>query len=132
MAFVAKPVITRVDDVTAQEWAGETRGAVRWWELVGGDNLPTQELVVGVAEVPVGAVRPPRGHTHEPAEVYYILAGRGEVFVDGETYPLAVGDAVWIPPNAEHVAYNIGNEPLRLLYVFARNSFSEITYCFPR
>ncbi len=132
MAYVTKPVITRAENVAPQEWNSDTRGSVRWWELVGGDALPTQELVVGVAEVPVGAVRPPRGHTHAPAEVYYILGGRGQVMVDGDVYEISVGDAVWIPPHAEHVAYNTGNEPLRLLYVFAKDKFSEITYCFPR
>ena len=114
-----------------QEWNSASRGSVRWWELVGGDTLPTKEMVVGIAEVPVGAGRPPRGHTHEPAEVYYIISGRGEVLVDGDTYPLAAGDAVWIPANAEHVAYNVGDEPLKLLYVFAKDKFSDITYCFP-
>lgn len=128
---MAKPVITRVSDVPQQEWNSSTRGSVRWWELIGGDTMPTSELVVGVAEVPVGAARPTRGHTHEPAEVYYIVSGRGEVRVDGETYSLNPGDAVWIPSNAEHVAYNVGDETLRLLYVFAKDKFSDITYCFP-
>ncbi|MGA1743679.1 MAG: cupin domain-containing protein [Ilumatobacteraceae bacterium] len=128
---MAKPVITRVGNVPVNEWISSSRGAVRWWELIGGDTMPTKELVVGIAEVPVGVQRPSRGHTHEPAEVYYIVSGRGEVLVDDETYPVASGDAVWIPPNAEHVAYNVGDEPLRLLYVFAKDKFTEITYCFP-
>ena len=132
MAVVAAPVIRRVADVEQHEWNSETQGSVRWWELVGGDTMPTSELVVGLAEIPVGAGCPPRGHTHEPAEVYYIVGGRGEVMVDGKQYPLRVGDAVWIPPNAEHVAYNTGDEPLRLIYIFAKDKFSEITYCFPR
>ena len=131
MATVAKPVITRVDQVPVQEWNSATRGSVRWWELLGGDTMPTSEMVVGIAEIPVGAGRPPRGHTHAPAETYFIIAGTGEVFVDGDTYSLAAGDAVWIPPNAEHVAYNVGDEPLRLLYVFARDKFSDVVYCFP-
>lgn len=113
------------------EWNSSSRGAVRWWELIGGDTMPTKELVVGIAEVPVGVQRPSRGHTHEPAEVYYIVSGRGEVLVDDVTYPVTSGDAVWIPPNAEHVAHNVGDEPLRLLYVFAKDKFTEITYCFP-
>lgn len=128
---MAKPVITRVGNVPVNEWTSSSRGAVRWWELIGGDTMPTKELVVGIAEVPVGVQRPSRGHTHEPAEVYYVVSGRGEVLVDDETYPVASGDAVWIPPNAEHVAYNVGDEPLRLLYVFAKDKFTEITYCFP-
>lgn len=128
---MAEPVIRRIGDVLAHDWSSATRGSVRWWELIGGDTMPTSELVVGIAEVPVGAGRPPRGHTHEPAEVYYIISGDGEVFIDGTTHSLAPGDAVWIPPNAEHVAYNVGNEPLRLLYVFAKDKFSDIIYCFP-
>ncbi|MGA0794166.1 MAG: cupin domain-containing protein [Ilumatobacteraceae bacterium] len=128
---MAKPVITRVENVPVNEWNSSSRGAVRWWELIGGDTMPTKELVVGIAEVPVGVQRPSRGHTHEPAEVYYIVSGRGEVLVDDVTYPVARGDAVWIPPNAEHVAYNVGDEPLQLLYVFAKDKFTEITYCFP-
>jgi mannose-6-phosphate isomerase-like protein (cupin superfamily) len=125
------PVITRAGDVPQHEWSSASRGSVRWWELIGGDTMPTTELVVGVAEIPVGAVRPPRGHTHAPAEVYYIVSGVGEVMVDGATHSLAAGDAVWIPPNAEHVAYNVGDQPLRLVYAFAKDKFSEITYCFP-
>lgn len=128
---MAVPIIKRVQDVPQHEWDSTTRGTVRWWELVGGDTMPTKEMVVGIAEVPVGAGRPARGHTHEPAEVYYIISGTGEVVVDGETYALRVGDAVWIPPNAEHAAYNVGDEPLKLLYMFAKDKFSEITYCFP-
>jgi mannose-6-phosphate isomerase-like protein (cupin superfamily) len=108
VAVVAVPIIKRVQDVPQHEWDSTTRGTVRWWELVGGDTMPTKEMVVGIAEVPVGAGRPARGHTHEPAEVYYIISGTGEVVVDGETYALRVGDAVWIPPNAEHAAYNVG------------------------
>ena len=131
MAAVAEPVIRRVGDVPQHEWSSATRGNVRWWELIGGDTMPTSELVVGIAEVPVGVGKPPRGHTHAPAEVYYIISGSGEVFVDGTTYPISSGDAVWIPPNAEHVAYNVGNEPLRLIYVFAKDRFSDIIYCFP-
>lgn len=128
---MAKPVITRVSGVKQHEWNSDTRGHVRWWELIGGDTMPTSELVAGIAEVPAGVARPTRGHTHEPAELYHILAGEGEVVVDGESYRVQAGDAVWIPPNAEHVAYNVGTETLRLLYVFAKDKFSEITYCFP-
>lgn len=131
MAHVAEPVIRRIGDVPQHEWNSAIRGSVRWWELIGGDTMPTSELVVGIAEVPVGAGKPSRGHTHAPAEVYYIISGRGEVFVDGETYPIESGMAVWIPSNAEHVACKTSNPPLRLMYVFARDKFSDITYCFP-
>jgi len=79
VAHVAEPVIRRIGDVPQHEWNSSTRGSVRWWELIGGDTMPTSELVVGIAEVSVGAGKPPRGHTHAPAEVYYIISGNGEV-----------------------------------------------------
>ncbi|MFZ9730363.1 MAG: hypothetical protein ACO3CX_01910, partial [Ilumatobacteraceae bacterium] len=65
----AKPVITRLGDVPQHEWSSATRGSVRWWELIGGDTMPTSELVVGIAEVPVGAGRPPRRRVTAPRSV---------------------------------------------------------------
>jgi oxalate decarboxylase/phosphoglucose isomerase-like protein (cupin superfamily) len=38
---------------------------------------------------------------------------------------------VFIPGDTEHMAVNTGNEPLRLLYFFAADSFRDIVYRFP-
>jgi oxalate decarboxylase/phosphoglucose isomerase-like protein (cupin superfamily) len=51
--------------------------------------------------------------------------------VNGDRRDVRTGDAVFIPGDAEHVAVNTGNEPLRLLYFFAADSFSDIIYKFP-
>ncbi len=75
--------------------------------------------------------RPPRGHLHSQAEVYFFLSGTGEVVVEGEATPVRAGDAVFIPGDTEHVAVNTGPETLRLLYFFAADSFEEIIYRFP-
>ena len=83
------------------------------------------------SEIPVGAPRPERGHRHAQAEVYFLLAGSGEVMVNGEITPVTTGDAVFIPGDAEHVAVNPGNVPMRLLYVFATDSFADVVYRFP-
>lgn len=45
---------------------------------------------------------------------------------------MTVGDAVFIHGNVEHMAVNTGDEPLRLLYFFAADSFADIVYTFPR
>ena len=58
-------------------------------------------------------------------------AGSGEVVVNGEATPVTAGDAVFIPGDAEHVAVNTGDVPLRLLYVFATDSFADVVYRFP-
>jgi mannose-6-phosphate isomerase-like protein (cupin superfamily) len=63
--------------------------------------------------------------------VYVILSGQGEVVIEGVSNPVRPGSAVWIPEGLEHFAHNTGGEPLRLLYIFARDKFSDVTYCFP-
>lgn len=67
-------------------------------------------------------------HTH-PAdnprdnweELYYVLSGRGvATFDDGEEVPLAPGDALLVPVDVDHGLENRGDEPLRIVLVFAR------------
>ena len=126
-----KAVFRRVSDYPTESWTDDTTGHVDWWTLFSADRTPTNSLTVGVAEVPVGAPRPARGHTHEQAEVYFFLSGRGEVVVEGESTPVAAGDAVFIQSNVEHMSVNTGDEPLRLLYFFATDSFEDVVYKFP-
>lgn len=126
-----KAVFRRASDCPTESWKDDITGHVDWWTLFSADRTATNSLTVGIAEVPVGAPRPPRGHTHQQAEVYYFLSGVGEVVVDGEVTPVAAGDAVFIAGNVEHMAVNTGNEPLRLLYFFAADSFGDIVYEFP-
>lgn len=126
-----KAVFRRASDCETESWRDDATGHVDWWTLFSSDRTDTCGLTVGIAEVPVGAPRPPRGHTHEQAEVYFFLSGNGEVVVDGESTPVTAGDAVFIPGDAEHMSVNTGEVPLRLLYFFAADSFEEIVYRFP-
>jgi mannose-6-phosphate isomerase-like protein (cupin superfamily) len=131
MSVERHAVFRTVADSPVDSWSSPERGAVTWWEFFSGDTTPTDELTVGLAEVPVGSVAPARGHHHDAAEVYFVVSGRGEVVVDGAATPVGAGTAVWIPADVEHFARNTGDEPLRLLYVFARDRFSDVHYTFP-
>lgn len=124
-------VFRRAEDCETESWRDPDTGYVDWWTLFSADRTATSGLTVGVAEIPVGAPEPPRGHQHSQAEVYYFLAGSGEVVINGDRRRVSQGDAVFIPGDAEHVAVNTGEEPLRLLYFFAADSFDEIIYRFP-
>lgn len=124
-------VYRRPEDCETESWRDPVSGDVDWWTLFSSDRTNTEGLTVGVAEIPVGAPEPPRGHQHVQAEVYYFLSGTGQVVVNGDRRDVRTGDAVFIPGDAEHVAVNTGNEPLRLLYFFATDSFSDIIYKFP-
>ena len=126
-----RAVFRRISDCETESWRDDVTGHVDWWTLFSADRTPTRDLTVGIADVPVGAPRPARGHTHTQSEVYVFLAGTGEVVIDGESTAVTAGDAVFIPGGIEHMAINTGTEVLRLLYFFATDSFTDITYEFP-
>ena len=58
-----------------------------------------------------------RHHHLETEEVYYILEGRGQMSVGGETREVSAGDAVYIPRGAVHSLENTGDRAIRLLLV---------------
>ena len=60
--------------------------------------------------------------------MYYVLSGEGRVQVGDASHPVEAGTAVFIPANEWHFAVNTGAEPLRLLYVFAVDRFTDVVY----
>ncbi|MBW4460223.1 MAG: cupin domain-containing protein [Nodosilinea sp. WJT8-NPBG4] len=91
-------------------------------EFVAGDGTQLRELLhpdkqdlalrysLAHAILPAGQVSTP--HALTTSEVYYILAGQGEMTIDGETSPVEPGDAVYIPPHARQHIRNTGDLPL--------------------
>ncbi len=128
---MTEAVIRREAQCELERWDDPVRGAVSWRTLFSGDRTPTSELTMGVAELPPGIAGPGSPHRHTQPEVYYILAGHGTVWVDGETHDVSEGSAVFIPGDAPHYARNTGSGVMRLLYVFAVDSFAEVEYEFP-
>ena len=126
-----QPVVVHERDLPVERSGSGGFGAVAWRTLFSGDRTPTGALTVGVADVPPDATDEPGLHRHEPAEIYYVVQGRGSVVIGDTVHPLEAGSAVFIPPNTWHVARNTGQETLRLLYVFPTDTFGEVTYEFP-
>ena len=91
-------------------------------EFIAGDGTRLRELLhpdkqaielrysLAHAIVAVGQTSTP--HSLTTSEVYYLLSGKGEMYIDGETQIVETGDAVYIPPNAQQFIRNCGNEPL--------------------
>ena len=125
--------------VTPSELPMESRSVdaglvVNWWTLFSADRTDTTGLVMGIAEIPAGAHRPSRGHSHPQAETYVILSGVADVRIDGcEPRIMRPNDAVWIPGGVEHIALNASDtESLQLLYIFGgTDSFDEVEYTYP-
>lgn len=71
-----------------------------------------------------------KGHFHtmlETAEVYYTLDGEGYMVLEnpeGDTieYPLAKGQAVYVPRRYAHRTVNTGDKPLVVFFAFAADA----------
>ena len=51
------------------------------------------------------------------AEIYYILEGEGEMYIDGETAAVYSGQAVYIPPHSKQHIRNTGDSDLKFLCI---------------
>ena len=59
-----------------------------------------------------------RPHAHDGVEeAYYIVEGKGEMFLSGEAQEVKAGDIVYIPPQSIHFIRPRGRQPLRVITV---------------
>jgi len=96
-------------------------------EFIAGDGTQLRELLhpekqplalrysLAHAIVPVGQTSTP--HALKTSEVYYILKGTGEMFINDESQVVGAGDTIYIPPEAKQFIRNMGSEPLVFLCI---------------
>lgn len=98
-------------------------------ELLHPDKQPL-ELRYSLAHAIVQVGQTSAAHSLKTSEVYYILSGTGEMYIDGETQPVEPGDAVYIPPHARQFIRNSGIEPLVFICIVepAWRKEDEIVY----
>jgi mannose-6-phosphate isomerase-like protein (cupin superfamily) len=71
----------------------------------------SSHLTTTLVEIESGGEQ--RIHQHSPEQVYFILAGAGEMSVDGETRMVGPGDCVFVPSGNSHGITNRGPGLLR-------------------
>ena len=77
-------------------------------ELLAHRNSCIRNQSLAEARLPAG--RTTTAHFHpQTEEIYYILSGTGSMRIGDETLPVGPGDAIAIPPGAEHQITNSGN-----------------------
>ena len=54
-------------------------------------------------------------HHHLSEEIYHFTGGKGQMTLGDETFEVAIGDTVCIPPGTLHRLKNTGKEPLKVL-----------------
>jgi mannose-6-phosphate isomerase-like protein (cupin superfamily) len=98
-------------------------------QLIANDGCKIRELLhpknqpialgfsLASAEVAVG--HSTYRHRLAQAEVYYIIAGAGEMHVAEETQTVEAGDAVFIPANETQWIRNLGPDVLKFIAIVA-------------
>jgi mannose-6-phosphate isomerase-like protein (cupin superfamily) len=51
-------------------------------------------------------------------EIYYFLEGEGTMTVEGDEVPVKAGDAIMVPPGANHGILSTGSNPLRFVIIW--------------
>jgi mannose-6-phosphate isomerase-like protein (cupin superfamily) len=125
------PFVIHEEQCAFEGWDDPQRGRVQWRTLISSDRTPTGDMTLGVVEIGPGRPELSYPHRHADAEAYYVLSGSGVVTIDGTEHPVLPGTALYIPGDCEHGVRNTGTGVLRILYVFAVDSFGEIRYEFP-
>jgi quercetin dioxygenase-like cupin family protein len=54
-------------------------------------------------------------HPQKEDEVYYILEGRGEMTMNGKTFPVSAGDAILTRPGSSHGIKPVGGDSLTMI-----------------
>lgn len=93
-----------------------THGLTRWACLARRAGLVGSWEAVEWASIPPGGVSGEHLHTRTE-EVYVLLAGRGEITLDGHPYPVEAGDVILTGLGATHGLRNAGTEALDWLVI---------------
>jgi mannose-6-phosphate isomerase-like protein (cupin superfamily) len=78
--------------------------------------LRVPALSAGLYVLPAGGTDTQQPHTED--EVYYIVGGRAQILVAGESRPVGPGSIVYVKANDEHRFHDIA-EDLSILVFFA-------------
>lgn len=83
-------------------------------ELLAHRNSRIVNQSLAEARLPVGASTAPHYHP-QAEEIYFLVAGRGRMQIEGEIRAVGPGDAIAILPGQRHQITNVGQETLRFL-----------------
>ena len=111
----------RVVDTDDLEWDRRERGDTAFRRKQPGDAAADGDPEIGCSlyELPPGSKSWPYHYHEGNAEAIYVLAGEGQVRLDGDHHEIGAGTYVYLPPGEEggHRVVNDGGEPLRYLAV---------------
>jgi mannose-6-phosphate isomerase-like protein (cupin superfamily) len=96
-------------------------------EIIAGDNTilkellnPLKDKIITNYSLAHAKVKPGEitfAHRLKSSEVYYVLEGEGEMYIDNERERVSAGQAIYIPPNSVQRIKNTGMSDLVFLCI---------------
>jgi len=90
--------------------------------LIGESNSGSKEISIQITHVDPNRMQ--FLHSHIQAQCYFIISGKGLMFVDYETEEVQEGNAIFVPSNSTHGIQNIGSDVLT--YLTANQGFGKL------
>lgn len=84
--------------------------------------LKVPNMSMGLYVLPAGGVDPQSPHTED--EVYYVVSGKAQILVAGESRDVQAGSIVYVEKNVAHRFHSI-EEDLTVLVFFAPAEYSN-------
>lgn len=60
-------------------------------------------------------------HTHDFAELFFVVGGNGQFCIEEERYPVHIGDLLVVNPNVEHTEKSLDAQPLEYIVLGVEN-----------
>ena len=95
-----------------------TKDGSRIIDILSPLNSSIRNQSLGEAHLEPGGITARHIHA-ESEEIYYIIAGAGVMYIEGEEAQVKDGDAIIIPPGKEHRIRNTGEKELVFLCMCA-------------
>lgn len=112
------------EDIGELIWIEASKGyRVRARRLFAQGHGNAQEMKLGVAEIDPGIHY--TLHYHIQPEIYYIISGRGMIYLGDSSIEASPGLALYIGGRVVHGADCLGEEPLRLYYLYGTETIGQ-------
>lgn len=101
-------------------------GAVEWLGVQYKTILATEDSGGGISivdSVSPAASGPPRHIHHDADEIFVVLSGRVEFWLEGETFVRERGETAFVPRGKEHAFHVLGEEASRHLVILTPGGF---------
>jgi mannose-6-phosphate isomerase-like protein (cupin superfamily) len=92
--------------------------------LINRDNCDARRVFAGMSRLLPGQRSPADVH-EDMEEVFYVIAGRGKVVINGTNHRIEAGDAVYVQNGFQHQFIADSNSSLHLFWVFNAHPEAE-------